>query len=342
MSARRLARTLAAVALSLAAVTLALTAASTAEARGGPVRMNELQVIGTHNSYKRETTEAEQAKYDELISTPGDYDEFLLYSHASLPNQLGRQGMRGLELDLFADPQGGLYANPLVRQRLDLGPLPDPAWRLPGTKVLHIADFDYNTTCVQFTTCLQQIKAWSDRNLGHVPLLVMLELKGSDRRAVAQGGVQAPPWDGPALDALDAEIRSVFGERDMITPDDVGRRGLTLEESVLRDGWPSLASARGQVAFLMDNDPGPSSEAYLAGRPNLEGRVLFTNSRAGRQDAAFVKRNDPEGANTAGIADLVRKGYLVRTRSDVPLRTVTADDASSGTPGAPPADRTLR
>ena len=39
------------------------------------------------------------------------------------------------------------------------------------------------------------------------------------------GGVVAPAWDGATLGALDAEIRSVFGPDEMITPDDVRRRG---------------------------------------------------------------------------------------------------------------------
>jgi Phosphoinositide phospholipase C, Ca2+-dependent len=293
---------------------------------GGSVRMNEIQVIGTHNSYKRELTRTEERTYDEIIATPGDYEQFLAYSHPSIPNQFARQEVRGLELDLFPDPAGGLYDEPLVRQRLGTGPLLDPAWQAPGVKVLHIADLDYKTSCIRFVTCLEQVERWSDGNSGHVPLQILLELKQSDRRAVAQGGVVAPPWDGGQLDALDAEIRSVFSERDMITPDDVRRRGLTLEQSVLRYGWPSLEQSRGKVVFLLDNEPGPIRQAYTAGRPNLEGRVLFTNSRPGFSDAAFVKRNEPRGTNTAEIQGLVREGYLVRTRSDVPLATVSAND----------------
>lgn len=315
----------------LAAVLLVVVAASAAAkppSGKGPVRMNEIQVIGTHNSYKRETSEAEQDTYDRLIDTPGDYDQFLAYSHASIFNQFARQDVRGLELDLFPDPKGGLYAEPLVRKRLGLGSLPDPAWRQPGIKTLHIVDFDYNTTCVRFVSCLEAVRRFSDANPDHVPLLILLELKQSDSRAVRQGGVTAPPWDSAALDGLDAEIASVFDERDTITPDDVRRRGLTLEQSVLRHGWPSLQASRGKVAFLLDNDPGPIRDAYRAGRPSLEGRTLFTNSRAGQPDAAFIKRNEPRDANTAQIQDLVRKGYLVRTRSDVPLETVRSGDTT--------------
>jgi Phosphoinositide phospholipase C, Ca2+-dependent len=310
----------------LAALLAAAVPAASARSRDGDVRLNEIQAIGTHNSYKRETTEAEQQTYDQLISTPGDYDAFLEYSHPRLANQLARQDIRGLEIDLFGDPQGGLYANPLVRQRMGLGPLTDPAWQAPGIKVLHIADFDYATTCVAFVACLQQVKAWSDANPRHAPLPIMLELKQSDRRAVEQGGVVAPPWDVAALDALDAEIRSVFGPRDIVEPDDVRHGRLTLEDSVLRRGWPRLSEARGQVLFLLDNEPGPIRDAYRAGRPNLEGRPIFTNARPGEADAAFLKRNEPRGANTALIQDLVRRGYYVRTRSDVPLATVTAND----------------
>jgi Phosphoinositide phospholipase C, Ca2+-dependent len=318
---------LATFALSLA---LAAFAGGPAAANGGggkrPLRMNEIQVIGTHNSYHRELSKAEVAAHDAVYGGAPIYENLLAYSHASLPNQLGRQRVRGLELDLFPDPGGGLYANPLLRQRLAAGPLPNPDWYEPGIKVIHTEDLDYNSTCVRLVTCLSLVRTWSRANPGHVPLLVLLELKATDPIAGAIGGVQVPPWDGAALDRLDAEIRSVFRPSELITPDDVRRPGLTLERSVLRRGWPSLRSARGRVMFLMDNDPGPISAAYTAGRPSLQGRVLFTNSRPGRPDAAFVKRNEPTGANLGQIQALVRRGYVVRTRSDEPLATVLSGD----------------
>jgi hypothetical protein len=301
-----------------------------ANANPGPgksaLRMNEIQVIGTHNSYHRELTRAERVAHDAIYGGAPIYDGFLAYSHASLPNQFSRQGARGLELDLFPDPQGGLYSTPLLRPRLAAGPLTDPEWYRPGIKVLHTADLDYNSTCIRLTSCLRLVRQWSRANRRHVPLLVLLELKATDVVAGALGGVQVPPWDSPALDTLDREIRSVFRPDELITPDDVRRPSLTLEQSVLRRGWPTLRRARGRVAFLMDNGPGAISAAYTAGRPNLEGRVLFTNGQPGSPDAAFVKRNEPTEANLEQIRQLVRSGYLVRTRSDEPLGTVLSGD----------------
>jgi hypothetical protein len=323
----------------LAAALAVLAALPAHAAAGAPpdgpdarIRMNELQIIGTHNSYKREISRPEEAAFDQLVQVPGAYAGLLAYSHAILRDQLARQAVRGLELDLFPDPAGGLYAQPLVRTQLGLGPLPDPAWLRPGIKVLHLADLDYASTCVALVLCLRQVRAWSDANPRHVPLLILLELKGSEPGVVAAGGVAAPPWDAGALDALDAEIRSVFGEDDLLTPDDVRRPGLSLERSVLRRGWPTLARSRGKVAFLLDNEPlldgapNPIRAAYTAGRRSLEGRVIFTNGVPGEPDAAFLKRNDPSGANTRRIRDLVRRGYLVRTRADVPLTTVRSGD----------------
>jgi hypothetical protein len=324
-------RAVTAVALTLALAAFAAASAPRLAAAGGraaqhSLRMNEIQVIGTHNSYHRELSKAEHVAYDAIFGGAPVYDALLAYSHASLPNQLGRQGARGLELDLFPDPAGGLYANPLLRQRLAAGPLTNPEWYRPGIKVLHTEDLDYNSTCIRLVSCLGLVRSWSRANPGHVPLLVLLELKATDVIAGALGGVQVPPWDGGALDTLDAEIRSVFRPGELLTPDDVRRPGLTLEQSVLRRGWPTLRSARGRVMFLMDNDPGVVSAAYTAGRPSLQGRVLFTNSRPGSLDAAFVKRNEPTAANLEQIRGLVRSGYVVRTRSDEPLATVLSGD----------------
>ncbi len=115
-------------------------------------------MMGSHNSYHRELSPAE--KKVQQAQDPGAVN--LLYSHASIPQQLEDQNIRTLELDLFPDPAGGLYTYPLIRKLTGQGPLTDPALAKPGIKVMHVPDFDYNTNCRSFVLCLQQVKTWSD------------------------------------------------------------------------------------------------------------------------------------------------------------------------------------
>lgn len=75
--------------------------------------MNHVQVIGTHNSYHIETTLSERPILESINGLPGSRN--LYYSHPSLTDQFQYQGVRGLELDLFADSKGEMYATPLIR-----------------------------------------------------------------------------------------------------------------------------------------------------------------------------------------------------------------------------------
>ena len=103
------------------------------------------------------------------------------------------------------------------------------------------------------------------------------------------------------MDAIDAEILSVFPRRRIVAPDDVRGSYATLDAAVRHGGWPTLADSRGKVMFLMDNGE-PYRSRYLVGRPALRGRIMFTNSVPGQPDAAFVKENDPTGTNLSASA----------------------------------------
>lgn len=287
------------------------------------LRMNQVQQIGSHNSYHRELSTNEQKL--QLQLNPGSPD--LWYSHAPVGQQLEDQHVRALEFDLFPDPAGGLYTYPLLRKLSGQGPLTDPALAQPGIKVMHVPDFDYNTNCRTFVICLQQVKTWTDAHPYAAPISINLELKQSDPQVVAAGGVKAPPWDAVNLDTVDAEIRSVFSEDKLLSPDDVRKPGLTLEQSVLTKGWPTLKQSRGKVLFYFDNGgAGEIRDLYRAGKPSLEGRAVFTRGPEGEPDAAITEVNDPRGTNQAEIQRLVTKGYLVRTRSDEPLATIRDKD----------------
>ncbi|GAA4638664.1 phosphatidylinositol-specific phospholipase C1-like protein [Actinoallomurus vinaceus] len=321
---RRAALTLAAL-FGIAGITAVPAArAGTAHHPASAVRMNQIQVIATHNSYHRELTDAEK-----LVQAKTDANYWNLeYSHASLPQQFTAQRVRSIELDVFPDPEGGLYTKPLVRRDAGLGPLTDPEMSRPGFKVMHWADHDYGTSCASLDLCLRQVRSWSDAHPGHVPTPILLELKSTDPAMEKLGGAKSPKWDATLLGQLDAAIRSVIGRERLVTPDDVRRPGLTMEQSVLKYGWPTLESARGKFFFLMDNRADDIQEPYLAGHPNLENRVLFTDATPGRPDAAFVEQNVPTGDNTAQIQDLVRRGYFVRTRADEPFTEAKSGDTT--------------
>ncbi len=274
------------------------------------VTLNEVQVLGSHNSYHIEPKPDLMAALLALLPV----FEQIQYTHLPLDQQFETQGIRQVEIDVWADPQGGLYRE--RKALIKIGQDPEshlPELDQPGFKVLHILDVDFETTCLTFKDCLQTIKTWSDAHPSHMPIMIQIEAKDDGTPDIFGPGFAIPPKIGPAeFDALDAEIRSVFPPERMITPDDVRHDASTLEYAVKNRGWPTLGASRGKVLFTLDNE-GKRID-YLTGHPNLAGRVLFTNANPGDPDAAFVKRNDPIG--DTDIPQLVAAGYVVRTRAD--------------------------
>ncbi|MDX1735403.1 MAG: Ca2+-dependent phosphoinositide-specific phospholipase C, partial [Halioglobus sp.] len=193
------------------------------------LRINELQYLGTHNSYKMRIRDDLFALLQAFVP---DIAPTLEYSHVPLTEQFDMQGIRQIELDIFYDPDGGLYANrnalPLVGEAAASGL---PELDAPGHKVLHVQEIDYETTCLTFVLCLQEIRAWSDRNPYHLPITVLVEAKDGDLPVdtSALGFVVPLPFGREALDRIDVEIRSVFEDDRLILPDHVRGDAATLE-----------------------------------------------------------------------------------------------------------------
>ncbi len=289
------------------------------------VKLNQLQTLGSHNSYHvqpRTTLLAALLFFDPMFFA-------WEYTHAPLAEQFSDQKIRQIELDVFYDPLGGLYAFRAGLTVVGDDPFsPLPEMSLPGMKVLHVQDLDFETRCATFIQCLDDVKAWSDAHPNHIPITVLVEVKDDPIPDPVDLGFVTPlPFTAEAFDALDAEIRSVFPDEQLITPDSIRVPTRTLEESVLRgEGWPKLGRARGRVLFALDNQ-GSKRLSYIAGRPNLEGRVLFTDGIPGEPDAAFIKRNDPVSAFDE-IQQLVADGYLVRTRADTDTNEARSGDTT--------------
>jgi len=321
------------------------------------LRMNEVQLIGSHNSY--------HIKPDATLDTvmvlvldgapdalqglcPGETVanncvQRLRYTHPSLDVQLGEMGIRQFELDVFADPP--VRGMPVHRYQYPFGwrffipgypELPDmpfdPALAEDGFKVLHVQDIDFRSTCYTLVACLTTIRDWSLANPRHIPVLVLIEVKDDllPEVVVESPPIGVVPWAVPfafgdrMFRLLEAEIRSVFDEDHLLTPDDVRGGYDTLREAVLSEGWPTLLEASGKVYFALDNG-GSYLDTYLAPRPSLAGAVMFTSSPAEAPEAAFMKRNDPYDPDIPG---LVADGFLVRTRADVETQEAVANDTA--------------
>lgn len=280
---------------------------------GDDIRINQVQYLGTHNSYH---VRARDDLFDALLAFIPDVAPTLDYSHVPLQEQFTSQGIRQIELDVFDDPQGGHYANHPVRTIFGDDPASGiPELDQPGLKVLHVQDIDYETTCYTFISCLTEIKTWSDAHPGHLPIMVLVETKDEAIPDPLNLGFAIPlPFGIEALNRIDEEIRSVFPPAQLLVPDDVRGNFASLEAAVLTDGWPRLSQALGRIMFALDNG-GERRDMYIAGHPSLQGRVLFTDSPPGSPEAAFMKRNDPLGS-PGDIEALVEQGYLVRTRAD--------------------------
>jgi Phosphoinositide phospholipase C, Ca2+-dependent len=313
------------IGLGLVVLLGALPCIAAAAGSNDPVKINQIQVIGTHNSYHAGLASSEAKLWQQ--KNPTLY-QALEYRHRPLDQQL-TSGVRQIELDIYADSEGGRYAHPMGIDAVATAGLPkDPEFdpeglmNKPGFKVMHVQELDYRSTCQQLIACLKIVRAWSQAHRDHVPIFILLETKESD--LPPQYHARSPEkFTSGTFDALDAEIRSVFKPDEMITPDQVRGKHATLEEAVLRNEWPSLAAARGKVVFLMDQRPmGP---VYLEGHPSLRGRIIFTNAEPGQPDCAFTEEND--GTQEA-IAALVRKGYLVRTRTDADTKQARTNDTA--------------
>ena len=139
------------------------------------LRLHQVQVLGTHNSYHLLPRPELFAALQQLIPPLADAWE---YEHLPLPEQFSTQGIRQIELDVWADPQGGLFSRRPVHGYVGLDPEAGiPALAEPGFKVLHVHELDFESTCWTFVACLSEVRDWSLAHPGHVPLFVLVEVK---------------------------------------------------------------------------------------------------------------------------------------------------------------------
>ena len=289
--------------------------------RDDDIPINHIQVIGSHNSYKR-SIDPKLFKFLQSIDSArvSAFD----YSHIPLTQQLN-MGLLDLEIDVYADSAGGKYAHP---KGLDWvpgqAPYDESLMKQPGFKVFHIQDIDFRSNCPTFRLCLQELKKWSDEHPRHNPVFITMNAKDdadNPRLSVPE------KFTSQVFDRLDAEIAAYLGTDYLITPDMVRGKYASLEEAVLAGRWPKLKTARGKFIFILD-EHGAKLNVYTEGHPSLKGRLLFADADPGTPEAAIHIMNDPKKDQQA-IKALVKKGYIIRTRSDSDTQEARANDKSS-------------
>jgi hypothetical protein len=289
------------------------------------LRLNQLQIIGSHNSYK---PGIEKPLWQMIFKRDSLGAKSLQYGHIKLIDQLN-MGLRNLELDVVYDPQGGRYENPLGLKLIKVaGGTPEPFdtandLAKPGLKVFHIPDIDFRSDHLLFRDCLLDLKNWSDAHPGHVPVIITMNAKDGNERGLHP----LLPFTRKALDSIDLEIRSVFKPGELITPDFVRGNYADLETAILKKGWPLVRKVEGRFLFVLD-ETGKKLELYKQGHPSLKGRVIFVNETESHPEAAFMIINDPI-KDFDKIQRLVKKGYMIRTRADADTKEARNNDYST-------------
>jgi hypothetical protein len=243
------------------------------------LRLDQIRMIATHNSY-RKRADVLRLFYISLAA-PGEARK-LGYAHQSLWNQL-ESGLRSFELDL--------------------------RYRKGHFECAHVPLVDDRSTVPDLRRGLEELLAWSEARPGHAPIVLLFEVK-ADYLFLDPGLKKVGSAE---LDQLDELLRSVFEGR-LVEPDEVRGSYPSLREAVGTEGWPRLTYLRGRFVAVLHEDAA-LRDIYIAGRPNLEGRAMFTCAPAGAPDAAVSILNDPR-AQGAAIRDRLAAGAIVRTRAD--------------------------
>jgi len=304
----------------LAAV--ARLSASTVEGLDGSLRLDQVQYIGTHNSYHiAPGAEIAALVLRENFSLRDPWTaprlvEATDFSHPPLAQQL-RAGHRLFELDVHDDPTGGRYAAPgFLRLLGDQAP-PIPGLddlRRPGFKVFHEPDWDFRSTNHLLSSWLRELEAWSRTNPDHLPLVVQIEAKQPVRMPDIGGRPAVPSLDftSETWRRLEEEIKSVIPTRKIFTSDDLRGDHVDLREAVALRGWPTLMELRGRFIFLLLNKE-PETRTYLQLDAGLRGRLFFASVGPEDPAAAWFRVPDP---TRPGVRDLVSRGFLATVLAD--------------------------
>jgi hypothetical protein len=296
------------------------------------IPLNHFRILASHNSYKKLPSEQEMRFLNKIRKQLGEENnpDMIAYGHATLEEQLSMHQIRGLEFDVYADPKGnafrkrqiGFFARGVKKK------CKEPLLSQPGLKILHIKDIDFETHVFSFEQALLQLRTWSLNHPNHFPIYVNIELKedgpGNSSRALQRLGFKkAPLFDSVAWSELNTTIVQTLADR-ILTPLDMQGDYADLRQRIDSLNWPKLHDVRGKFIFIVEGFNQETSKLYWTNPTHFP---VFGYGSEQNRNCIFLLRNDPLQNETA-IQDLVRRGFIVRTRTDAGTWEARRNDSS--------------
>ena len=263
--------------------------------------INQIQFVGSHNSYKMALPEG---FVKQLLKLNPKVVEALEYEHVTLAEQLDL-GMRKLELDVFY--------------------VADENQFLVG----HVQQIDMNSNCGTLRICLNQAGEWSKNNPSHAPIWISFNAKDEEIL-----GLPDPEGFTPTAFALmDLIIEEVLGDQ-LIRPvevaglnwpllsDTTGKFIMILDEGgVKRDmyyeGWQqrpmftNAAEGHPAAAIMIINDPIKQFDEIQ--RLVAAGYMVRTRADADTQEARDNDTSRRDAAFASGAQAISTDYYLPAT-----------------------------
>lgn len=255
------------------------------------VKLNEIAILGTHNSYQRLATKETRFAMnllDALTFRKLGLNTFD-FQMDTLTDQL-ETGIRNVEIDI---------------ETLDKDDKIE-------FKVTHNSLIDNASSAYDFTKALQEIKMWSDNNPDHIPVIIIVEPKSF---VIEINGMKK--FSLEYAQELDKIVENTLGDS-LLTPEDMLRDYASFKEMRENDDWISLKEARGKILVLLhDCDV---TESYIALDETIKTQKMFPMLRYDDRNetyTSFILENDAFRADERKAENIDESNLIVRTRADV-------------------------
>ena len=253
------------------------------------VKINEIAVLGTHNSYQLLATPQKRLfeKVRNILSF-GDAGGNRNFEMDTYTQQL-EQGVRNLEIDIATADDGEKVS----------------------FVVAHKTVTDNVSSAYDFAKGLEEIALWSDNNPNHMPIYLLIEPKDKPEKVN-----NIKDFSLEYAFELDNVIREVLGDR-LLTPEIVKGDFESFEEMRMADSWPSLKDASGKIMVLLH--PCDVTQEYIDADTSISSQAMFPMLRFENIEtkyASFILDNEPEIATVNNSITVDEKKLMVRTRAD--------------------------